>query len=158
MHEHTIPEVDSAKALMTDAMRWSVMKWLREKKRVRAAADQANDALDDLSQKVRARWPLSLREQYQALCSESTNCKTRPDAKQNSSKKTPPSSVSPDAIALRDADDSAYRARMEAEATFDEAEKKLSTALAREGCRKAIRSWELHEQAIRKAQEFIISK
>jgi hypothetical protein len=37
---------------------------------------------------------------------------------------------------------------MDAESTFDEAEKQLSTALAREGCRKAIHSWELFEKAI----------
>ena len=45
-----------------------------------------------------------------------------------------------------------YQARLEAEKTFDAAEKQLSTALAREGCRKAIEGWELHERAIRKAE------
>jgi hypothetical protein len=44
---------------------------------------------------------------------------------------------------------------MDAEDTFDEAEKKLSTRLAREGCRKAIDSWDLHEQAIRKSEAAI---
>jgi hypothetical protein len=44
---------------------------------------------------------------------------------------------------------------MDAEQTFDTAEKQLSTALAREGCRKAIRSWELRERAIRKAEALI---
>jgi len=46
---------------------------------------------------------------------------------------------------------------MDAEATFDEAEKQLSTRLAREGCRKAIESWDLHEKAIRKAEALILS-
>ena len=53
---------------------------------------------------------------------------------------------------IKEADDEAHRARMEAENTFDEAERQLSTQLAREGCQKAIRSWELHERAIRKAE------
>ncbi len=39
--------------------------------------------------------------------------------------------------------------------TFDEAEKQLSTSLAREGCRKAIQSWDLHEAAIHKAKAVI---
>jgi hypothetical protein len=41
---------------------------------------------------------------------------------------------------------------MDAEHTFDEAERLLSTSLAREGCQKAIRSWDLHEKAIRRAE------
>ncbi len=56
---------------------------------------------------------------------------------------------------VKEADDEAYRARMDAEETFDQAEKQLSTSLAREGCRKAIHSWELHEKAIRKAESVI---
>ena len=53
---------------------------------------------------------------------------------------------------VKEADERAYRAHMDAEATFDEAERKLSTRLAREGCQKAIQSWELHEKAIRKVE------
>jgi hypothetical protein len=53
---------------------------------------------------------------------------------------------------IKQADDHAYRAHMDAEETFDEAEKELSTRLAREGASKAIASWELHESAIRKAE------
>jgi len=158
MSGHTIPEVDSAKTLMTEAITWSVMKWLREKKRVRDTADRANAVLDDLSEKVRDLWPLTLREQYQALCSQSTNCNARTTGKHTSGKETGFADVRSDALALKDADDSAHRARIDAEATFDEAERKLSTALAREGCRKAIRGWELHEEAIRKAKKFIVSK
>ena len=52
-----LPEVETAKALMTEAMVWSVMKWLREKKRVRKTADLANAALDQLSAVTRQRWP-----------------------------------------------------------------------------------------------------
>ena len=53
---------------------------------------------------------------------------------------------------IKQADDQAYRAHMDAENTFDEAERQLSTRLAREGAAKAILSWELHESAIRKAE------
>jgi len=56
---------------------------------------------------------------------------------------------------IKEADDAAYRARMDAEKSFDDAEKQLSTSLAREGCRKAIHGWELHEKAIRMAEAAI---
>lgn len=120
-----LPEVETAKTLMTEAVAWSVMKWRREKKRVRKAADQANAALDQLNQATKGRWP--------------------DDVKAVNAKK------------VKAADDEAYRAHMDAEATFDEAERQLSTSLAREGCRKAILSWDLHEKAIRKAEALIAS-
>jgi hypothetical protein len=41
---------------------------------------------------------------------------------------------------------------VDAEATFDEAEHRMSTHLAREGAQKAIDSWDLREKAIRKAE------
>ena len=61
-----LPEVEAAKALMTEAVAWSVMKWLREKKRVRKTADLANAALDRLSETTKARWPEGLRLAYEA--------------------------------------------------------------------------------------------
>src|SRR5579864_3277624 len=42
---------------------------------------------------------------------------------------------------LRKADQMAETARLDAEATFEEAERRLSSALAREGAQKAIHSW-----------------
>ena len=53
---------------------------------------------------------------------------------------------------VKDADDEAHDARMDAEATFDEADRQMNLSLAREGCGKAILSWELHEKAIRRAE------
>jgi len=47
---------------------------------------------------------------------------------------------------------------MTAEETFDEAERQLSTRLAREGCEKAIRAWDLKEKAISKAEAIISAK
>jgi hypothetical protein len=51
-----------------------------------------------------------------------------------------------------EADAAAERARIDAEAAFEQAEKEMSVSLARQGCKKAIRSWELHEKAIRRAE------
>jgi len=145
-----IPEVEAAKALMNEAVSWSVMKWLREKKRVRKTADQANATLDQLNQAVKNRWHGDIKAAYDGLVTQRPN-------------QTPPSPVIEPHSRLnvkkvKEADDAAYRARMDAEETFDEAERQLSTSLAREGCRKAIQSWELHENAIRKAEALVPSQ
>jgi hypothetical protein len=140
-----LPEVEEAKALMTEAMEWSVMKWLREKKRVRKAADRANDALDQLSKETKLLWPDELRAAHGALA-------------QNSSPRNQPNTEILNAVKqVKRADDEAFRAHLDAENTFDEAERQLSTSMAREGCRKAIYSWEVHEKAIRIAERLIPS-
>jgi erythromycin esterase-like protein len=147
----TLPEVETAKELMTEAAKWSVMKWLREKKRVRRAADQANAALDGLNAEIKQGWPETLRTAYDALATESAGAKANGQirSKQSSAK---PTNISAIAQKIKGADEEAYRARILAEKTFDEAEKRLSTSLARQGCVQAIQSWELHEKAIREAE------
>lgn len=145
----TLPEVQAAKVLMNEAINWSVMKWLREKKHVRATADEANAALDRIRRSIGEQWKDEIKAAYGTL------------AKGNGAKKTPPTANGqPSRLAaqIKQADDEAQRARMEAEESFDQAERQLSTSLAREGCRKAIRSWELHEQAIRIAEMAISGK
>ena len=149
------PVVEAAKALMNEAMTWSVMKWLREKKTVRKTADHANAALDQLSQAVRERWPKEIRAAYEALAVHQAG--TDPHRQALTLLESNPEAALV-ARKSRESDDEAYRARMDAEETFDKAEKQLSTSLAREGCRKAIHSWDLHEKAIRKAEAIIPSK
>jgi hypothetical protein len=150
----TIPQVESAKALMTEAISWSVVKWLREKKRVRKAADQANAALDEMRQAVKERWPEDTRSAYELLASEKS-------AATNSHQRRSAVKIAPEttnlARKIKEADDEAYGTRMEAEQLFDDAEKQLSTSLARDGCRRAIQAWELCEQAIRKSEAAITS-
>lgn len=147
-------EVETAKTLMTKAMTWSVMRWLREKKSVRKTADQANAALDRLRDEIQQRWPDPLRAAYTALLGRASVARSH--------KELSPPATDPEIILvaskMKESNDEAYRARMDAEETFDKAEKQLSTALAREGCRKAIYSWDLHEKAIRKAESLIRSK
>lgn len=146
-----IPSVEAAKAVMTEAVTWSVMKWLREKKAVRKIADQANAALDRLNGEVKDRWPADVRAAYENSPNRSADSVHPPTCNDS----PPFNPVTPAFLAarrVRAADQQAYRARMDAEETFDIAEKQLSTALAREGCRKAIHSWELHEKAIRMAE------
>src|SRR3954466_12193741 len=135
----TLIEVEEAKLVMVEAINWSVMKWLREKKRVRKMADRANAALDKTILDLKSAWDEDLRAAYEQLGSQSGNVK-----KSNVS-----AELLVQANKLKHAADEAGRAREDAENTFDEAEKQLSTTMAREGCRKAIRSWELHEQMIK---------
>lgn len=136
-----VSEVESAKALMTEAMSWPVMKWLREKKRVRHAADKANAALDALNRALKEQWPKADQTGYESLLAQSSNGNFGENARLLAN--------------VKEADKKARKARMDAEATFAEAEKQLSIRLAREGCRRAIHSWDLHENAIRQAEQLI---
>lgn len=150
-----LPEVEEAKELMTEAMEWSVFRWLFEKQRVRETADQANAALDKLDQAVKARWSPEIKTAYNELLEQADGARRRKPSKQTSSVVDP--KIQLFAKTIKEADDKAYRARMDAEETFDEAERQLNTDLAREGCRKAIDSWVLHEKAIRKAEAGVSS-
>jgi len=120
---HKIAEVEAAKQLMTEAKDWSVWQWLTEKRRVRVAADAATAALERTEKKVKAEWPDHVRKLYPAAVRE-----------------------------VKKADDAAYEARIAAEATFDEAERRMSASMAREGAQQAIDAYSLHEHAIRKAE------
>ena len=147
-----LPEVEIAKALMTEAMSWSVMKWLREKKSVRKTADKANAALDRLNEAVKNGWSDYLKAAYEALSQPSMDSRGADWRKKSSDGDA---EIALTVKKVKEADDEAFRARVDAEATFDEAERQLSTSLAREGCRKAIHGWELHEKAIRKAESAV---
>jgi hypothetical protein len=154
-----LSEVEYAKELMTDAMDWSVFKWLWEKGRVRETADKANAALDALEQRVKARWRDDLKAAYKELQVE-TGVSVK--GARHRSGTVQPLAAKPETMVflanMKRADASASRARMDAEKTFDKAERVLSTSLAREGCEKAIRSWDLKERAIRHAETGIASK
>ena len=145
-----LPEVEEAKSLMLEAMEWSVFTWLFEKRRVRETADRANAALDRLNRRVKARWSADVRAAYKELTAKGRATGShKPEGKASWP-------INGDvrffAERVKEADDAAYRARMTAEDTFDEAERRMSTDLACEGCRQAIHSWELHEKAIRRAE------
>lgn len=144
-------EVESAKELLNEARSWSVMKWLAEKKRVRKTADQANAVLEKLVRDVKATWSEEARTAYQGESAQANHAASPHGSGVQGSAFLDPD-VRLEVKRIVQADNEAYRARMDAENTFDEAERRLSTAMAREGCEKAIHSWELYEKAIRKAE------
>lgn len=137
-----LPAVEEAKGLMNEARNWPVWRWLLEKRRVRAAADDANAALSALEKKVKAAWGDELKQAYRTL-------PAKPEANHS---ETPDAAIRQAVQRVKRADDAAEDARLDAEATFDEAERRLSASLAREGTGKAIASWELREKAIRQAE------
>lgn len=128
-----LTEVEQARALMTEAIDWSVMRWLIEKKRVRKIADRANEVLNATEQEIHSRWSTAFRKVYEN--SGAAAPEIRMLAKQ-----------------IREEHDLANKFHFQAEDTFDVAEKRLSTAMAREGCRQAIEGWDHHVKAIRLAE------
>jgi hypothetical protein len=149
-----LPAVEDARAIMKQGMEWGAWKWLLEKKRVRGIADQARAALDELEMKVKLGWSDDLKITYNHLVAENGNAKRSrqqaKDAKQVRIPDTDPKVLTA-AKALKEADDDAYNAHEDAEDLFAEAEKKMSTNMAREAAGKALVAYDRHEAAIRKA-------
>jgi len=138
-----LEEVLEAKDLMTEAMEWSSFKWLFEKTRVRQTADRANEALDRLNSRVKAKWSAEAKANYKQLAAR---------AKGHHTVEAEGSELDQVIGKVLEADIVAERARQAAEELFDKAERQMNLDLAREGCKKAIHSWELHEKAIKKAE------
>jgi hypothetical protein len=145
--------VEEARAIMTLGMDWGVFKWLMEKPRVRKIADRATEALNNAEDKVKATWSDELKLAYNYLATQEDNGSG--NGKKGKSKALP-KDIDPDALAtakgVYDADEETETMRLDAEDTFDEGEKKLSVAMARDGARKALATYDLHEKAIRKAE------
>lgn len=146
--------VEQARHIMTEGIEWGVWKWLMEKKRVREAADEARAALDDCDMKVKLTWSDEYKLAYNQCVTENSNGKRpRKHAKGNGQvvKITDPKILAA-VKRIAEADDEAYNAHEAAEDVFAEAERKMSTSMAREGARKALVAYDLHEAAIRKAE------
>ena len=147
--------VEDARAVMTQGTEWGVWKWLTEKKRVRGLADKARAALDDLEMMVKVTWSDDLKIAYNQIVSGDGDAKP---ARRKTKDHKPTGASGADAKALAavkriaEADDEAYDAHEDAEEAFAEAERKMSTSMARDAARKALAAYDLHEAAIRKAE------
>ena len=152
--------VEEARAIMTQGMEWGVWKWLTEKKRVRGIADRARAALDEYEMQVKVSWSDELKIAYNQLVTENGNGKAKGSRKQTKETAHAGDKVTDGKIIaavkrIQQADDDAYNAHEDAEEVFAEAERKMSTSLAREGARKALEAYDLHESAIRKAEALL---
>lgn len=148
--------VEEAKALMNEALDWSLWGWLTEKRRLRATADRAWEALDEAEKKVRAGWSEDLRKAWHEL-EAMAEFEANPRAKRQCEKaRDEAKDVDPEvklaARKLKEADEEAYALHMQAEETFDEADRRMSTSMAREGARQAIDAWETREKFVRKME------
>lgn len=149
-------EVEEAKTLLNGAKEWSIWHWLMEKKRVRTVADRGTAALDEAEKKVKAGWGDDLRKAYREVDAQAAadgNSRARHQfEKAKEDARLVDAAIKAAAKRVKEADVIAYDARMDAEATFDEAEKRLSASMAREGAGKAILAYDLREKAIRRAE------
>ena len=156
-----LPAVEDARAIMTEGTQWGVWKWLLEKKRVREVADVARAALDQFEMKVKATWSDDLKIAYNQLVSQDGDVKQARQKAKLGRKETAPkidSHVMTVVKRVKEADDDAYNAHEDAEDAFAEAEKRMSTSMAREAARKALEAYDLHEAAIRKAEALAHAK
>jgi hypothetical protein len=133
--------VEEAKALFEEAKDWGVWRWLTEKRRARETADAAWEALDACEKKVVAGWPEEVKRAWRAT---------------NGSGKRTAHEVDPELLAaaqkVREFDEECNKAHVEAEAQFDEADRRMSTSMAREGSQMAIEAWKMRERFIRKME------
>jgi hypothetical protein len=148
--------VEEARVLMNEAKDWSVWRWLTEKRRVRIAADNATDALNNLEREVKAAWTEDLNKAYRELVAEAAvdghaKSRHRLEKAREEAKDIDPR-VKLAVKRVKEADDVAEDTRLDAEATFAEAERRLSASMAREGAQRALDTYDLHEKAIRKAE------
>lgn len=142
--------VEEARSVMTEAMDWGMWRWLLEKGRVQEIADRATAVLADTDRRVKAQWDDELKRAYQELVEEEKPKRTQQKEVHEAHDIT--SELRLAAKKVKKAYDEGQRARVDAEETFDEAERRMSTDLARVGCRKALESYDLRERAIRKAE------
>ncbi len=150
--------VQHARVVMTEGTEWGVWKWLLEKKRVRAIADEARAALDEFERKVKVTWSDDLKIAYNHLVSQNGDAK---QARQNArpSKKQAAPKIDARVMSaikrVKEADEEAYNAHEDAEDLFAEAEKRMSTSMARDAARKALEAYDLHEAAIHQAEALL---
>ena len=143
--------VEEARTVMTEGMEWGLFRWLLEKGRVQQMADRATAALAEADKKVKATWSDELKKAYDELVDQEKHKRAHRQEKDPKSHDIAPD-VRLTAKKVKEAYDEGQRARVDAEDTFDEAERRMSTDLARVGCRKALDSYHLREHAIRMAE------
>ncbi len=152
----TLLAVEEARTLFTEGKDWSVLKWLAEKRRVRATADKARSALDECENRIKARWSEALKSAYADLAAAS-DAEDDPFAAAErqfaaSNAQPVPEEIRELARRVKQADDESTRAHMTAEDTFAQAERRLSVTLSKRGAAEAIRAYDLNYKAIEEAE------
>jgi hypothetical protein len=145
--------VEESRAIMTQGMEWGIFKWLTQKPKVRKVADRATEALNDAEDKVKATWSDDLKRAYNFLATQNRDGETnKKGGKGKNGTPTFDAALLAIANGVFEADEETEIMRLDAEDTFAEGERKLSIGMARDGARKALATYDLHEKAIRKAE------
>lgn len=121
---HKLAAVEAARKMFEEARAWGRWRWLVEKRRARTVADAAWEALENEEGRVRAGWSEAARQAYK------------------------------DERELHAESRKAHKARMDAEAQFDEADRRMNSDMACEAAQMAIDAWAMREQLIRKLEKF----
>ena len=153
---HKLAAVDEAKSLFNEAKDWGVWRWLTEKKRARSTADRAWAALEEYETGVKEAWSDDLKLAYLEVVAEAALDGKAKSKREYERAKADAEGIDPRikdaARRLKLEEDEAEKVHWQAEATFDEADRKLSASLARKGSEEAIVAWEMREKVIRKAE------
>jgi hypothetical protein len=153
---HKLTPVEEAKALFEEARGWGLWGWLTAKGRLRQTADRAWEAFDEYEGKVKASWSDGVLKAHRELEAQAAADADGRARRSYEKAREEAKDVDPEIKAavqrLKKADEECYKARMDAEAQFDEADAKLSTSMAREGAQMAIDAWLLREKFIRKME------
>ncbi|MGA9565401.1 MAG: hypothetical protein WBS19_07755 [Candidatus Korobacteraceae bacterium] len=149
--------VEEARAIMTLGREWGVFKWLMEKRKVRGIADRATAALNEAEDKVKATWNDDLKRAYNFLATQNGDAGKAKKVSKGEAKAFDPEILSI-AQKVLEADQETETQRLEAEETFAEGERRMSTEMARQGAGQALVTYDLHEKAIRKAEAATRSK
>jgi hypothetical protein len=156
MSMHKLPPVEDAKQLFEAAKDWGLWRWLLEKRHARQTADAAWAAFDEYEHKVKTGWSEDIRKAWREAETEAAAAADGRAKRAYEKAKAEAKGIDADIKAkvrlLHEADTEAYKARMDAEAQFDEADRRLSSALACEGTQMAIDAWVMREKFIRKME------
>jgi hypothetical protein len=148
--------VEEAKSLFSEGREWGMWRWLSEKRRARRTADAAWQALEDYEKDARSSWSEDVskawREAEAQSAAESDGRAKRAYEKAKEAAADVDPEIKAAVHALKKADDEAYKARMDAEAQFDEADRRMSTSMACEGAQMALDAWTMREKVIRKVE------
>ena len=122
----------------------------------RQTADAAWAAFDEYESKVKASWSDDVRKAWREAETEAAAAADGRARRAYEKAKAEAKGIDPDLKAkarlLQEADAQAYKARMDAEAQFDDADRRLSSGMACEGAQMAIDAWVMREKFIRKME------
>jgi hypothetical protein len=153
---HKLPPVEEAKELFEAAKDWGLWRWLLEKRKARQTADAAWAAFDEYENQVKASCSDDVRKAWREAETEAAAAADgrakRAHEKAKAEAKRIDAELKAKVRVLQEADSQALKARMDAEAQFDEADRRLSSDMACEGAQMAIDAWLMREKFIRKME------